>query len=155
MRTYTTYTLDDYEITRKGQVINKHTGKTLKPQPNDKGYGRVHIGRKFYFVHRLVAELYVPNPDGKPQVNHINGDKTDNRADNLEWVTNKENRQHAVKGRLHLQGEDCPWHKLTESDVIYIRENPQGLMQKELASMFHVTQGTISDIVCRRTWKTS
>lgn len=148
-------TLDDYEITREGQVINKKTGRVLKPQPNDKGYGRVQIGRKFYFVHRLVAELYVTNPDGKPQVNHINGDKTDNRADNLEWVTNKENRSHAVKKGLHPKGEDCPWHKLTEDDVLYIRENPLGLMQKELAEMFGVKPSTISGIVTRRTWKAS
>ena len=155
MRTYTTYTLDDYEITREGQVINKHTGRALKPQPNDKGYGRVHIGRKFYFVHRLVAELYVPNPECKPQVNHINGDKTDNRSENLEWVTNKENRSHAVKSKLHLQGEDCPWHKLSVDDVTYIRDNPRGLMQKELAEMFGVKPSTISSIVTRRTWKAS
>lgn len=155
MRTYTTYTLNDYEITREGQVINKHTGKVLKPQPNDKGYGRVCIGKKFYFVHRLVAELYVPNPEGKPQVNHINGDKADNRAKNLEWVTNKENRSHAVKNNLHLQGEDCPWHKLSVDDVTYIRDNPKGLMQKELAEMFGVKPSTISGIVTRRTWKAS
>ena len=155
MRTYTTYTLDDYEITREGQVVNKHTGKVLKPQPNDKGYGRVCIGKKFYFVHRLVAELYVPNPEGKPQVNHINGDKTDNRSDNLEWVTNKENRSHAVKSKLHLQGEDCPWSRLTENDVRYIREHQGEMTIKAFAEMFNVSRNTIADVIYRRTWKAS
>ena len=155
MRTYTTYTLNDYEVTREGQIINRHTGKVLKPQPNDKGYGRVCIGGKFYFVHRLVAKLYVPNPDGKPQVNHINGDKTDNRAENLEWVTNKENRRHAVKSKLHPQGEDCPWARLTESDVRYIREHQGEKTIKEFAEMFDVNRNTIADVIYRRTWKTS
>lgn len=155
MRTYTRYTLDDYEITREGQVINKHTGKTLKPQPNDKGYGRVCIGKKFYFVHRLVAELYVPNPECKPQVNHINGDKADNRAENLEWVTNKENRSHAVKSKLHLQGESCPWSRLTENDVRYIREHQGEMTIKAFAEMFNVSRNTVADVIYRRTWKAS
>lgn len=155
MRTYTRYTLDDYEITREGQVINKHTGKALRPQPNDKGYGRVCIGKKFYFVHRLVAELYVPNPEGKPQVNHINGDKTDNRAENLEWVTNKENRSHAVKNRLHTQGESCSWSRLTENDVRYIREHQGEMTIKAFTEMFNVSRSTIADVIYRRTWKAS
>ena len=65
---------------------------------SDKGYKTVLIrdngkGRTV-FVHRLVAMAYVPNPDGKPQVNHIDGDKTNNRPENLEWVTLEENMRH-------------------------------------------------------------
>lgn len=68
---------------------------------SDKGYKTVLIRdngkERTVFVHRLVAMAYVPNPDNKPQVNHIDGDKTNNRPDNLEWVTLAENMRHRAK----------------------------------------------------------
>lgn len=141
MRKGDTYTLDDYEINKDGSIFSKKKGIYLKPQPNGKGYLRVVIGKQKRFVHRLVAEKFVPNPDNKPQVNHINGDKTDNRADNLEWVTNQENRNHAINNGLHLCGEKCSWSKLTEDDVIYIRssDEPATSIAKRLGvSVSHV-----------------
>lgn len=147
-----TYTLDDYDITRDGEVIAKRNGKALKGQPNSKGYLRVAIGKKRYFVHRLVAERYVPNPENKPQVNHKNGDKTDNRADNLEWITNAENRAHAVENGLQIHGSKCPWAKLTEEDVAIIKASDEP--RKALADRFGVSVTTISGIRSGRTWKT-
>ena len=147
------YTLDDYDITYDGNVINKHNGYILKGQPNSKGYLRVCIGKKFYFIHRLVAEKYIPNPDNKEQVNHKDGNKLNNSANNLEWVNNQENRTHAVKDFLHLQGEDCPYSKLDWKAVEYIRTNPDHLLQRELGKMFGVSRSTIGDIIHYRTWK--
>ena len=153
MRKGVFYTLDDYDITYDGNIINKHNGYILKGQPNSKGYLRICIGKKFYFIHRLVAEKYIPNPNNKEQVNHKDGNKLNNSANNLEWVNNQENRTHAVKDFLHLQGEDCPYSKLDWKAVEYIRANPDHLLQRELGEMFGVSRSTIGDIIHYRTWK--
>lgn len=81
---------------RKRAVLAQHTERH--------GYKRIRLtdgNVKFSaLVHRIVAEAFVPNPDEKPIVNHIDGDKGNNRADNLEWVTYKENHEHAVRTGL-------------------------------------------------------
>ena len=150
---FETFTLDDYTITEEGEVINNRWGgRKVKPQPNGKGYLRVHIAGKMYFVHRLVAEKYVPNPNNLPQVNHKDGDKTNNRADNLEWVSNMENRKHAIENGLHIHGEKCPWAKLTQADVDYIREHEE-INSNVMAKMFNVGASHIRSIRQRRIWK--
>lgn len=146
------YTLEDYEITKDGQIINKHNNHILKPQPNGKGYLRVIIGHKRYFVHRLVAEKYLENKDNKPQINHKDGNKLNNSIYNLEFVTNQENRNHAIKNNLHLCGEKCSYSKLKEKEVIYILNNLQKT-NSELSKMFNVSRATINDIRKGKTWK--
>ncbi len=151
-REYKTLSLEDYEITKSGEVINKNTNRVLKPQLNGKGYYRVCIGGRLKFVHRLVAQKYVPNPNNKPQVNHKDGNKLNNCVDNLEWVDNIENRKHAVENGLHLYGEKCSYSKLNKQQVNFIR-NHKEISNVELAWLFNVERSTISSVKNYRSWK--
>jgi hypothetical protein len=80
-------------------------GKEIKPSINYKGYCQLSLYKngksKNKQVHRLVAEAFIENPFNKPTVNHINGNKLDNRVDNLEWATNKEQTEHLIKVLNH------------------------------------------------------
>ena len=88
-----------YSIDIFGNVINIETNKEVKQQKNKFGYMNVSLYRdgkqKQYKVHRLIAKAFIPNPQNKEQVNHIDGNKTHNVVWNLEWTTSKENNVHA------------------------------------------------------------
>jgi hypothetical protein len=83
-------------------LANVKSPRKILTQNNDhKGYKRVQIKKKWIPVHRLVAKAFIPNPENKPQVNHIDTDKTNNLPDNLEWVTNVENHKHKLEHGLN------------------------------------------------------
>lgn len=83
----------NYSISDDGQVRNDKTGRILKPHKGTAGYYQIMMGRKTspLYVHRLVAEAFIDNPHNLPQVDHINGNKTDNRAENLRWLSVSDN----------------------------------------------------------------
>jgi hypothetical protein len=90
-----------YKINRLGHVVNASNNKILTQRIDRAGYITVRLTQDgkttTHFLHRLIAETFIPNPENKPFVNHINGIKTDNRIENLEWVTHSENIKHAIK----------------------------------------------------------
>lgn len=94
---------DKYEVSNLGRVRNsKHY--IMKPSLREDGYLWIYLVSKTSpnntSIHRLVAKTSIPNPEGKPQVNHIDGNKTNNRVENLEWVTGSENVRHAYANNL-------------------------------------------------------
>lgn len=145
---------ESYQVSNYGRVksFKKGTTHILKPFLDRNGYLtctlRVNRKQKPINVHRLVAKAFIPNPDNKPQVNHIDGCKWNSCFSNLEWATREENMCHAdITGlRMMPQGEDNSQAKLTTEQVVLIRENPDNLSCKQLAELFAVSDSTIGEI---------
>jgi hypothetical protein len=153
----------NYYVTEDGFIYRKNkSGTNFRKNKLEISHGYYRLssfinGKKGHIrVHRMVAELYIPNPDNKPIVNHIDGDKLNNHYTNLEWVTHKENKDHAVKNGLYLRGEEHT-NILTEKQVIWIRKNyvkgDKELGSRPLSRKFNVSKGCIDGIIHYRTWK--
>lgn len=106
----------NYSINRLGQIFNNKKGVLLNPVLNKSGYPLVKLydrGKQFHLrVHSLVALTFIPNPEKKPTVNHINAIKTDNRVSNLEWATVEEQYDHAISLGLVQIGKSKTLNKL-------------------------------------------
>lgn len=96
-----------YSVSNLGNVRNDLTGRILKPSLNSRDYKRVRLCKnaktKNYFIHRLVAFAFIPNPDNLPVVNHLDEDRTNNRVDNLEWCTTKYNVNYGTARQRHSE----------------------------------------------------
>jgi hypothetical protein len=138
----------------------QYKGRVIKVVANPvHGYGQVSLvgqnGKKSFRAHRLVAQAFIPNPEKKPYINHIDCEKLNNRVENLEWVTAKENTAHIFKlGRENRnKGEQCANSKLRKEDIHGIRYALlSGVRNFKIAKLYGVSQSTIGDIAAGRTW---
>lgn len=136
---------DRYFVTEFAQVFNRDTYKEVIPKIHINGYVYVTLtdyeGRKHSVrLHRVVAETYLPNPSGLPQVNHIDGVKTNNSISNLEWVSAEENTRHALKeglrsGYLSNELKELCLSRVARGDTIRSIARELGLNEKSLASI--------------------
>ncbi len=152
-----------YQVSNMGRVKSfcEQTARILSPCPNKKGYYMVHLhkdGKKKNFgIHVLVATAFIPNPENKPEVNHLDRDKTNNRADNLEWNTGEENKKHARETNPKEIKQRKKQVRLTEDQIHLIRQicipgdSIYGIAA--LARMFDVHEDTISRIVQGKSYK--
>ena len=111
-----------YAITEDGKVWSHRLSKFLNPTTNKDGHLQINLSKngtkKRFYLHRLVAETYLPNPNNLPEVHHINGIRNDNRVDNLDWVSKEEN----ISKRIFNRGAKWYMEKLKEMGVVFTPE---------------------------------
>lgn len=148
-----------YQISNTGKVRNKKTGLILKPKYNQKGYQYVNLSVNRYksvkwYIHRLVGFHFIQNPENKPQINHIDGNPSNNVVENLEWVTNEENQRHAVLHNLHFQGEEHRSSKFTNESVKLLPKLIEiGFSVTDINKLTGVAIQNLRKIILGKTWR--
>lgn len=150
------YLNSKYFVYENGDVINSNTNKIIKQQDNGNGYKKVTLtinGVQIQkYVHRLVGELFLLNKS--IQINHKDGDKSNNNVSNLEWVTNSENQIHAHKIGLKKNGNQLWNGKFSKDDIEKIKQlKKDGVLQYKIAEIMGTTKGTISSILTGKRYK--
>lgn len=141
-----------YLVSSNGRIFSEKTGKFLKQKKETNGYMLVVLSEngmsKTHLVHRLVATAFLENKDGKPQVNHIDSDRSNNKLSNLEWVTASENLLHGVEaGRVTgpiNRGRRVDWihqdgRSFYGTPTMLARRYPEEKLSR--ANLFHVLHG--------------
>lgn len=153
-----------YTIYEDGRIHNDTNGKWIRGTSidNHNRYVKIHLGTdeagKFLPLHRLVAQIFLPNPNNYPQVNHIDGNRYNNAASNLEWCTAKQNVRHCWDTGLHMiqHGELIGTHKLTEEEVKWIYSfRDSGLTAKQFVNRYRfykVHKNTVWNIWRGHSW---
>ena len=158
----------DYYVTENGDVYRLWKLKGFKKRKlvsHNEGYFQISISQfginKTYLVHRIIAEVFIPNPNNLPEVNHHDGDKTNNNISNLYWCTTSQNIKHAyntgLKNPPMANGEKSVLSKLTDEDVLWIRQNyiprhPE-FGTRALGKKFNMSHSLISKIIRNKRWK--
>ncbi len=147
----------DRLLTYSSGQKNLHKGRVLILRNNHRGYPMAMLSKKdaqrCIAVHRLVATTFIENPDSKPEVNHISGNKEDNTIHNLEWNTREENEHHAKVNGLKPRGSKHKNSKLKEGDILDIRSMYPSHTYKSIGLKYNVTHRTIWDVVNLKTWR--
>ena len=164
-----------YQISNHGRIkslkrIVKHASgdvelkeKFKKPTVNSNGYYKTNLYKNgketTVYIHRLIASAFIPNLDNKPQINHIDGVKTNNDLSNLEWVTQSENGLHAynigLRNVVSHSSSDPRFKtnvKLTKKQVLEIRKLKNNISTRKIAKMFNTSHVTVSMIRTGRIW---
>ena len=148
----------NYEISNLGRVKNSKTGQILDPEVGGNGYKQVSLKfkdtQKFkkQYIHRLVAQYWLvnPNPEARMEVNHKNLDRTDNRAENLEWVTPSENQKHRLQNgnrktsNRRVAQMDLDGNIIQIFDSIIEAANSLGVCRQGIDKVVHGQQGRIT-----------
>lgn len=149
-----------YRVSNQGYVIGPR--RKITGYANRYGYIMVclRIENKNYFkaIHRLVALNFIENPNNLPEVNHIDGDKTNNNYSNLEWCDRSRNVKHAYDSGLKVahpkRGSTHPGSKLTVEKVSELRKKrEEGATLKEISEEYGICQTIASRIIRRKSWK--
>lgn len=149
-----------FQISNKGTIFSKRSNRALKTYKSKDGYVKFstkiggRLGKCYCLrLHRLVALTFIPNPENKSDVNHIDGIKHNNSVSNLEWVTSKENMAHAIENKLVIKqkGVSSPRAKLSKEDVIEIRNSKES--SRTLAPIYGVSHTQISKVRRFATYK--
>lgn len=136
-------------------VTRKKRGKILAPRKRCRGYVAVQLGRgaKDSPIHHLVLEAFSRKRRQGEVANHINSIKTDNRIENLEWCTAKENMRHAIKNGIMRRNTGQRWSLFSKKEVLEIRAEYGKTLSRDLAARYGVNQMTISRVGLRKTYK--
>lgn len=157
----------NYDVSNYGRIRNRVTNHILRPKVNRKGYCLCTVScgsrdKKICIrIHRAVAELFLQNLDGKPEVNHKDCNKSNNNVANLEWVYPVENTRHAMEYGLRnpIRGEKNVNSKLTIDDVKFIRSHyisgDRKYGARALARKYNVHHSAIEKIVNGTKWRYS
>ena len=151
-----------YQVSNQGNVKSVCFSKMLKSSPNNCGYYKVELYKdkkpKVFYVHRLVAISFIPNPENKKQINHIDGNKANNNVSNLEWCTASENQIHAINHNLRerspMIGRKGCMHPTSKKILQYDKSGNfirEWDCVSDAAKSLNISTGCISNNLCKRT----